>query len=179
MFAVNEYVIYGSNGVCQVKDICTPPGVEGNRKYYLLNPVYLKGTTIYTPVDNIKVIMRSIISREESERLILRIPSIGTTWISNDKAREASCKQAIGTCDYVEWVKVMKTMLHKKREQLSLGKKLRQVDERLLSSAAENLHGELAIALDIPKEEVEDYIASRIGQMENANESADSQTQGF
>lgn len=166
MFGVNEYVIYGSNGVCQIKDICTPPGVEGDRKYYLLNPVYLKGTTIYTPVDNAKVVMRSILSREESERLIFRIPSIDTTWISNDKAREASCKQAIGTCDYVEWIKVIKTMLHKKREQNGLGKKLRQSDERLLSSASENLHGELAIALDIPIEAVEEYIESRIGVFE-------------
>ncbi|WP_068787222.1 CarD family transcriptional regulator [Paenibacillus phocaensis] len=163
MFAVNEYVIYGSNGVCQIKDICTPPGVEGDRKYYLLNPVYLKGTTIYTPVDNLKVIMRSILSREESERLISRIPSIDATWISNDKAREASCKQAINTGDHVEWIKVIKTMRQRKTEQNSLGKKLRQSDERLLCSAAENLHGELAVSLNIPKEEVEEYIQNRIG----------------
>lgn len=166
MFAVNEYVIYGNNGVCQVKDICTPPGVEGDRKYYLLNPVYLKGTTIYTPVDNIKVIMRSILSREESERLISRIPSIHTAWISNDKAREASCKQAISTCDSMEWIKVIKAMLQRKKEQHGLGKKLRQSDERLLSSASEHLHGELAVALNIPIEEVETYIESRIGLFE-------------
>ncbi|MNP77235.1 hypothetical protein D3C76_1746220 [compost metagenome] len=58
-------------------------------------------------------------------------------------------------------------MLHKKREQNGLGKKLRQSDERLLSSASENLHGELAIALDIPIEAVEEYIESRIGLFEH------------
>lgn len=42
MFEKGAYVIYGSNGICIVQDITTLnlTGVDKNRKYYLLKPVY-------------------------------------------------------------------------------------------------------------------------------------------
>lgn len=54
MFAVNEYVIYGSNGVCQIKDICTPPGVEGTASIICSTRFILK---------ELRFIRRSTISR--------------------------------------------------------------------------------------------------------------------
>ena len=40
MFEVNDKVVYGIVGVCEVEDIAAPPikGIEG--EYYFLQPVY-------------------------------------------------------------------------------------------------------------------------------------------
>ena len=170
MFNVNDYIIYGSNGVCMIEDICVPPKVDEehkNKKYYVLRPIYSKGNTIYTPVDNTKVIIRKIISKEETKELIDSIPSIETISLSDDKARAEECKNALRSCDYNEWAKVIKTINIHKQERISLGKKIGQIEERLLHSAEDFLYGELAVPLEIPKDQVEDYIAKRIKKLEN------------
>jgi len=169
MFNVNDYIVYGSNGVCMIEDICMPPKVDGvdkDKKYYVLKPIYSKGNTIYTPVDNTKVVIRKIISKEETEQLINSIPSIGTLLGSNDKVRAEQCKNALRSCDYMEWIKVIKTIFIRRQERISLGKKIGQIEERLLHTAEELLYGELAVPLEIPKEQVENYLVKRIEQLE-------------
>ena len=42
------------------------------------------------------------------------------------------------------------------------GKKLGQVDEKYMRRAEELLHGELAVALGIPKEDVKEYITKSV-----------------
>ncbi len=174
MFRVNDYIVYGSNGVCKVEDICLPPTVDGackNKKYYRLKPVYSNGSTIYTPVDNTKVIMRKIISKKDTDKLIDSIPSIETLELSDNKARTEECQNSLRSCEHKEWIKVIKTMYTRKQERLGSGKVFGQTDERLLHKAEDFLYGELALPLKIPKEDVEAYISRRIEKMENQNTS--------
>ena len=78
MFQPGELLIYGSTGVCRVLSIDQRQdyvnGVKQNRLYYQLKPLHQVGT-IYTPVDNDKVVMRPVISREDAEALIDAIPT--------------------------------------------------------------------------------------------------------
>ena len=57
MFQKNDYVIYGSNGVCKIQDIgpLDMPGIPKERIYYTLVPYYTKDSQIFTPVDSNKV----------------------------------------------------------------------------------------------------------------------------
>ena len=43
MFKNGDYVVCGNNGICKVEDITTLSisGVDKNRQYYLLKPVFL------------------------------------------------------------------------------------------------------------------------------------------
>ena len=69
-FEVNDKVVYGIVGVCEVEDIAAPPikGIEGD--YYFLQPVYDDKGIIYYPVNSTKVQIRSIISKNECEKII-------------------------------------------------------------------------------------------------------------
>ena len=60
MFEIGEYVVCGNNGVCQIKEITTlsMSGVDKNRKYYILKPVYSENSTVYVPVDALHSSMR-------------------------------------------------------------------------------------------------------------------------
>ncbi len=160
MFQIGEYIIYGSNGVCKVKEIGNIK--LGNHKsdkiFYTLEPVFCKGSTVYTPVDSDKVIMRELISNEEAEKLIDEIPNIEFIWEANDKQREQIFKDAMRKYDCREWIRVIKTLYLHKQERISEGKKVTAIDEKYLHLAEDSLYSELSLALVMPKEKVQDYI---------------------
>ena len=164
MFNIGEYVVYGNVGVCEVEEICTPEFMEASedKLYYVLKALYANSGTIYTPVENPKVMMRAIIGKEDVDTLIESIPSIEVEWISNDRRRTEIYRDAIRSCDCDGLMKVIKNLYARKQERVAVGKRLSLVDERQLSSAVEFLHGELAVALGLDLEEVEDYIAAQV-----------------
>ena len=72
MFSIGEYIVYGMNGVCKVEEIgpMNMSGVDSDKIYYTLLPLYTKGSRVFTPVDNQKVVMRPVISEQEVCELI-------------------------------------------------------------------------------------------------------------
>lgn len=167
MFNKGEYIVYGTTGVCQVRDI-TAMSTDGSGKeklYYVLEPVGVSGSRIMTPVEGNKSILRPILSRDEAYRLIDGIQDVDQLWITDDKQWESKYKEALKTCDCREWIGIIKTLHFRKKDRLARGKRLTEVDERYLKKAKENLYRELSIPLEIPAEEVETFIAERIEQV--------------
>lgn len=165
MFQTDDYMIYGNSGVCQVESvgtIDTIPGIPKDKIYYTLKPLYIKGSTIYTPVDNQKVLIRPLISKEEAMQLIDGIEEIETLWISNEKQREEVYKEELATCDCKELIKIIKTVYQRMQERLAEGKKITNSDRKYFKIAQDSLYGELAIVLDMEKEKVEEFITERM-----------------
>ena len=90
MFKVGEYVVYGMNGVCRVEEVgpMSLSGVDNDRLYYTLLPLYTKGSRVYTPVDNEKVVMRRVITKAEACALIDGWKEYALLEEENDKSRE-------------------------------------------------------------------------------------------
>lgn len=165
MFQTGDYMIYGNSGVCQVESvgtIDTIPGIPKDKIYYTLKPLYIKGSTIYTPVDNQKVLIRPLILKEEAIQLIDGIEEIETLWISNEKQREEVYKEELATCDCKELIKIIKTVYQRMQERLAEGKKITNSDRKYFKIAQDSLYGELAIVLDMEKEKVEEFITERM-----------------
>lgn len=164
MFKVGEYIICGSNGVCQVEEIgpMKIPGVSKDRIFYTLTPVYSGCSAVYTPTDNEKMIMRPVLSREEAWKLIENIAEIGIYEEPDNKRRDMIFKEALKTCDCKEWVKIINTLYLKKKNRIAQGKKEITSDEKYLQAAEENLYGELSIPLRMPKEKVESFISEKV-----------------
>lgn len=167
MFEKGEYVVYGSKGVCEVVDVITMDleGIPKDRLYYVLHPCDQKEGRIFTPVDNEKTVIRRIISKKEADTLINEIPNIDGLWISNDKLRELKYKECIRSCECREWIRIMKTLYLRGQERLASGKKITATDSRYLKQAEENLYSELSISLNIPREQMEQYIADKIEKL--------------
>lgn len=164
MFETGDYIIYGSNGVCRVEDVGTlkVSGVPKNRQYYTLQPVYSKGSKVFTPVDNDKVVMRPILTETEAKKIIDEIRETEELWIEDVSKRDNVYKESLKKCDCLEWVKIIKTLYTKRQERLAEGKKVTAGDEKYLRQAEDNLYGELAVSLHIGKDEVESYIISKV-----------------
>ena len=166
MFNIGEYIVYGNRGVCEVADVSkmSMSALDKDKLYYTLVPVYARGSKIYSPVDNTKVRIRPVISHDEAIKLIDNIPEIGYVEDVDEKKREIVYKDAMKTGECEELIKVIKTLNRRKEIRLAGGKKFTAVDERYFKSARDCLYGELAIALDIDVDDVEEYIHDRIDQ---------------
>ena len=147
MFEVGDYIVCGSNGICTVENISTidVPDVDPDRLYYILQPVYAKGSVVYIPIDNEKIIMRKVMTREQVNELIDHIPEIETIGERNDKLREERFKECMRHYDCEEWIKVIKTLYER------------------LKAAEDQLYCEFSMALGIERNQVEEFIEQRIG----------------
>ena len=163
MFQVGEYVVYGMNGVCTVEEVgpMNLSGTDDVKDYYTLKPLYTKGSRVFTPVDNRKVVMRSILSKSEVCQLIDEMPDIEMIDVKEDKNRELTYREAWKSCDCRKWIQIIKTITKRKEERLAQGKKMSACDERYLKQAKDSLYGEFAISLGIEKNEVEEFIEKR------------------
>ena len=173
MFKIGEYIVYGMNGVCRVEEIgpMNMSGIDSDKVYYTLLPLYTRGSRVFTPVDNQKVVMRPVISKQEVCKLIDEMKEIEQIEVADDKKRELAYKEAVKSCDCRELIRIINTVLKRKEERLAQGKKMSACDERYLKQALDTLYGEFAISLKIEKGEVEDFITHRVELKEMASAS--------
>lgn len=164
MFSIGQYVSCGNKGVCTVEKITTLDisGVDKEKMYYILKPCYMAASTVYVPVDSSATSMRPILTKEEAEELIASIPKIPMLTIQNEKFLEQDYRASMKTNRCEEWVKIIKTIYSRKQKRLQAGRKETAVDGKYFKIAEDNLYGELAIALDMQRSEVCDYISDQL-----------------
>lgn len=163
-YQVNDYVIYGGNGVCVVEDICTldGSGIDNSRVYYRLKPLYEKGSMVYAPVDNLKSTLRDLLSETETLALIDEFPEIEIIKFQNDKTLDMDYKNALRSYNGRELLRVMKTAFLRMRKRQEQNKKVVMVDEKYFHKAKELLFGEWAVVLHSTKEDVENLLKEHI-----------------
>ncbi|MGE4273580.1 MAG: CarD family transcriptional regulator [Desulfitobacterium sp.] len=163
MFKINDYVVYGSSGSCEIVDIVREKDISDNdTEYYVLQPAYHNNITIKTPVNNPKVLMRPIMTREDVLSLIATMPELEPILASDDRHKNESYKAALKTGQSEEWVKVIKALYIEQQERLEAGKKLAKADDDIMKAAEKNLHEEFALALNISPDEVLPYILEHV-----------------
>ncbi len=170
MYQIGELIVYGGTGVCRVEGIETQKqkGAAEPRDYYLLKPLYQDGT-IRIPVDT-KVFMRPVISRGEAEGLIDAIPGINAEAYHDRNFTQlaAHYQQALGSHECADLIELVMSIYAKKQYVESRKRKFGQVDARFMKRAENLLYGEFSVALGIPFDEVQGYIAKRVTEKENS-----------
>lgn len=165
MYKMGDLILYGNSGVCRVNDIKSMDFLhDGNDQlYYVLEPLY-QSCIINTPVYNDKIFKRPIISKAEAERLIDTIPSIEAEEYHSRVLREltAHYEAAINSHKCSDLLELTMSIYSKKQTLALQNKKIGAVDGQFMKRAEDLLFGELAAALDIPREEVLNYIHERI-----------------
>lgn len=165
MFNIGDLIIYSGEGVCKVEEIGNPVigGKTADRLYYTLSPLYRSGRVL-APVEG-KVFMRPVMSREDAMALIEAIPATEEEACEERNLRMLTehYQTRLQQYDPMELVRVIKSVQKKRELALSRGKKLGQIDERFMHRAEEMLYGELAVALEIEKNQVLNFITEIIG----------------
>lgn len=163
MFKVNDYVLYNLMGVFRVADIRKEKDISNKETdYYILEPAFNNNLTVKIPVNNSKIMMRKVMTKDEVLALIAAMPQKETIWINNDRERHQIFKAILKTGQSQEWVALIKTIYQEKQERTYFGRKLMQSDEDIMKTAEKNLYEEFAVALNISPAEVLPYILEHV-----------------
>ena len=115
------------------------------------------------PVDT-QAFMRPVITRQQALDLIDRIPTLHEDHYKagNRRLLTDQYQASLRSHSCEELVELIAFIYHKQQRTLERGRRLSETDQRYRKRAEELLHGEFSIALDIPLEEVQPYIAKRL-----------------
>ncbi len=164
MFAIGDYVIYGTTGVCKVEAIgkLSKPGFPEDVDYYTLAPFYVRGSVIYTPTEGTKVLMRPLLTKEEAELLIDGVPNLTPLVVDDEKRREEIYREMLRSGDLNRVISLLILLGRRRRERLAVGKKVTASDDKYFKLGEECLYGELSIAMDLPRDIIKAQILQHL-----------------
>ena len=165
MFAKDEYVFHESGGVCRIADIQVAPldNMPADRSYYIVQPLHDPNSVIYVPVDSDRIFLRRLLTKAEAQELLSQIPQIAVIEAENAKALRGKYIDAMHTHSPIEWVRVIKTIYQ--RAQAARAQRLSETERSFSESAKRHLHTELSLALELPLQEIEQYITTYVQQL--------------
>ena len=164
MFQIGDLLFYGTNGVCRVSEICSSPfDSTDTRSFYKLTPISEHSTlVIYTPIDNDRVVMRPLISKEEAEALIARLGEIEKVAVAVEKYRKDAYREAIREGAPEGFVKILKTVRARREVFRKTRRRVPDLDNDFEFTAKNCLYGELCTVLGIPREEIHRIVTESI-----------------
>jgi CarD family transcriptional regulator len=166
MFQVNDVIIYGSQGVCEITAIEEKSMGGAKKTYFVLKPVRDPGSTIYAPTENASVQkkMRRLLTVDEIHALIDSMPDEKSVWIDNVNERKEHYKNLLAGGDHAALIQMIKAVYAHKKEREEAGKRLHMMDEHFFKDAEQILYNEFQYVLNLPgKDALMKYILERIG----------------
>jgi len=164
MFRIGDAVIHPAEGVCEITEI-TERNFSGTaEEYYVLKSVYDSQSTVYIPVETVKVRpkIRLALSREQVQKIIDTLENNEPVKTDNDNHRRLLFKEILASGDAGEIGRVLTTIYNLKTELRKTGKKIKVSDERIIKETERSVFTEFAFSLGISPEEIPAYIDDRI-----------------
>ncbi len=162
MFNKGDLVLYSAHGICRIDDICDKTIANVTKSYYSLHPMDDRKLSISIPVDNERVTIQELMTKEESENIIESFKFDGCEWIDIDNMRNVKYNEILKQGDRTEIAKIAITLMKKKFELESNSKKFHEKDKKILQNIQNILFSELAFILNTTSEEIEGQINSHI-----------------
>lgn len=164
MFAVNDKILYGAQGVYEIAEIRRENLCGTPKDYYILKPAVSSGSTIYVPLDNEALTgkMRLILTAEEIHALIREIPDKEALWIENELERKEKYHEIIAGGDPHAMVQMIKALYQLQQSQKEKGRKFHIADQNFFRTAEKLLYDEFAAALNMKPCDVLPYITAEI-----------------
>ena len=155
-FRIGDSVIHCREGLAKISSISEVDG----RQFYLVISERQDNETIYVPVDKADLIVRSVMNKEEADKIIEYMGGIELEFNRNTKQRRDSYKKKLSSGDVYELAYLFRQyqLCKKYPEEVKLG----PVDIDMLSYATDNLLDEFSLSYNIPRNQIEEFIYSRL-----------------
>lgn len=158
MFNIGDFVVYKKD-VCKIVDI--KEKYYKNIDYFSLEPVFDNTLKIDVPKDS--SFLRDIISKNEVEKIIDRIPSIDII-ATNEKLLENEYKRLLHEEGYDGLIKIIKTTYLRNSDRINKNKKISEKDEIYFNLAEKYLYNEFAVSLGVTPDEAKDYVIEKVNK---------------
>ena len=165
MYKENDYLVYGKD-ICQVEKIQKQK--FNNEDYYILRPIRNKSLKISAPISDKAGKIRSLITKEEIEYLISKIPSLPIIE-ADDKLMESEYKKLLNTKKHEDLIRIIKTTYLRNKKRLDNNKKIAEKDKTYFELAEEYLYNEFSIVLNKTYEKTKEYIINEVTKKSNKN----------
>jgi CarD family transcriptional regulator len=164
MFQINDVVVYGTQGVCEIVDIADKRTDGDIKKYFVLKPKGDRGATFYVPTWNEKAWgkMRKVMTTEAVNALIDAMPRKIPTWIDNENLRKETYKRILAGGDQTAIISMIQALYLHKKEREAQGRRLHMSDEHFMKEAEQLLYNEWQYVLNVDKAGLMAYILERI-----------------
>lgn len=163
-FAVNDYVIYGKNGLCQISELKTVHMANTKNEYYVLNSVNGNQVTIYVPCCN-EVLMKKMrypMTKDEIDCMLSSVKGQKIKWIDNNNERNEYFHSIAESENYKDWLLLIGCIYLKNQEKLAAGKHLSSHDENTLKLLEKLIEDEFCYSLQLDKNQVSNYIKEKL-----------------
>jgi CarD family transcriptional regulator len=163
-FKVEDYIYYGSGGICRIDDICESPfeGAPRGVTYYVMHTMSEPKQTILNPVHNDRVVMRAVMTKEECDAVLSALPSLKPFEASNAKLLREKYLGAMKSASPTEWGRVLRTYTVRRAAALSRLVRVTDAERTFFENAMRLLGGEIALAHGISQGEAEERIAKML-----------------
>lgn len=162
MFNVNDFLVYKKE-VCRVKEI------KGNSldksSYYVLIPVTDESLKIEVPTANRLGHLRNLISIEEIDNIIKKIPSIKIIE-ENDRLIENEYKELLKSGTFEDLITIIKTTYLRNKAREDTKRKLSDKDNTYFNLAEKYLYTEFSIVLNKSYEDTKKYVEDEVRKLE-------------
>ncbi len=157
MYKSGDVVVYRRD-VYRIKDV--QDNYFFNKTYYIMNPIDDDSLVTSVPVDTTSY-LRDVITKEEAEDLIAKIPFIETIQV-NDRDIEYEYKRLLGENTLESLIKIIKTAYLRNMTRLDQNKKISEKDEQYFNQAERRLYNELSISLQLTFDETRQYVIDSV-----------------
>lgn len=165
-FKLNDIVSYGTNGVFFIESIgkLNFTQTKPNITYLCLKPLYGRKNdcTIYLSEERAKSRLRRTMTKKEVTQLLSQVNDIHSIRLGSENRGEMEYKEILQNGDYFEITRLIKTLSDRKQTRLATKKQLTQIDAKYLKLAENMMLDEMAIPLEMNREQVEAHINQKI-----------------
>lgn len=162
MYEKNDYIVY-KKYVCKVREI--RKNKMNGKDYYILVPITDDSLTIEVPVDNRMGYIRDIITKEDAEKLIKKIPAIEPLQNMGDKYIEKTYKELLYNGTLEDLIRIIKTSYLRNNNRIKNNKKISDKDKMFFEKAEQYLYNELSISLNMSFEQTKEYIINEVSKL--------------
>ena len=169
MFKVNDTIIYGTEGVCQILAIEENDFVGVKKTYYVIKRLEKDSAITYVPTDSEALVakMRTLLTKEEINELIDLLADEPSKWIENERDRKEAYKAILSSGNRFALLKMIRDIHLERVNREAMHKRLHMIDEHFLRDAEQCLYSEFRYVLNIRQEEIIPYILARIEKQSN------------
>ncbi|WP_026661897.1 CarD family transcriptional regulator [Butyrivibrio proteoclasticus] len=167
MLNIGECVIYGSHGLCQVREILVPSFLERGKEkqYYMMISAVDAGSVLYVPVEGAEDKIREVTGADNAEDLIEDIEEVDEIVLPEGKKAEPAMLEIIKRNDVEEMMGLVKSLRKIKATREAQGKRFATLNERYLNLAEKLLYTELAYSLETEKETIKRRVLEMLSEL--------------
>lgn len=164
MIQINDKVLYGVHGVCNVEAVEEKKIAGKIMEYYVLKPLYDHGSTVYVPKANEALVskIKRIMSADEIFDTIRSIPDEELIVFENESDRHQIFNEILCSGDRVQLIRLIKTLYVRQQKRIEQKKNLLMSDEKCMKDAERILYEEFAYVLKIERDQVLPFITRQI-----------------